>query len=300
MDMVLGVAVASVLILFSVTLRAGIGATWLNRLGAKPRHPEAPDVTPEMAIDAMDPATTSLTTVLRAADIPSAAATPPAGHPPRRPAPLPRRAHRDPRTARSRAAGPAGAVRQPLRPAEHDRLCALLEACSIVPAQREAEDAAPAAGSSSMAETIVHSPQREALASEPVAAAAEDDQAEDESRRAVEEVFAIAAQLRRRSEDEARATARAGADPEAGWRTKDPSPATREVTIIADELAQRWAVEAVNRAAEQARIDTEARLAASRSGAPAAGFDPTGPGRVHPASDHAPARPAGRELGRSA
>jgi hypothetical protein len=190
-------------------------------------------------------------------------------------------------------------VRQPLRPAEHDRLCALLEACSIVPAQVEAEDAAPAAGPSPMAETIVHSPQREALASEPVAAAAEDDQAEDQSRRAVEEVFAIAAaQLRRRSEEEARATARAGADPEARWRTKkDPSPAAREVTRIADELAQRWAVEAVNRAAEQARIDTEARLAASRSGAPTAGSDPTGLARVHPASDHAPhiARPAGRE-----
>jgi hypothetical protein len=273
MDMVLGVAVASVLILFSVTLRAGIGATWLNRLGAKPWRPDAPGVTAATATDPMDPATTSLTTVLRAADIPSAAATPPAGHPPRRPAPLPRRAHRDPRTARSRAAGPAGAVRQPLRPAEHDRLCALLEACSIVPAQVEAEDAAPAAGPSSMAETIVHSPQREALASEPVVAAAEDrhEQVEDQSRRAVEEVLAIAAaQLRRRSEEEARTTARAGADPEPRWRTKDPSPATREVTIIADELAQRWAVEAVNRAAEQARIDTEARLAASRSGAPTA------------------------------
>jgi hypothetical protein len=290
MDMLLGVGVASVLILFSVALRAGIGATWLNRLGAKPRHPEAPDVTPVMAIDAMDEATPSLTTVLRAADVPSAAAPP--ASPPRRPALPPRRAHRDTRTARSRAAGPA--VRQPLRPTEHDQLCALLEACSIVPAQvePEAEPAAPAAGASA---TIVHLPESTARASAPVATA--DDRADDGSGRAVEEVFAIAAQLRRRSE-EARATPRA--DTEAGWRTKDASPATREVTIIADELAQRWAVEAVNRAAEQARIDTEARLAASRSGAPAAGFDPTGPGRVHPASDHAPARPAGRELGRSA
>jgi len=150
-----------------------------------------------------------------------------------------------------------------------------------------------------MAETIVHSPQRAARASEPVATAAADDQADDESRRAVEEVFAIAAaQLRRRSEEEARATARAGADPEARGRTKDPSPATREVTIIADELAQRWAVETVNRAAEQARIDTEARLAASRSGAPTAGSDPTGLARVHPAPRIA--GPAGRELWRSA
>jgi hypothetical protein len=62
------------------------------------------------------------------------------------------------------------------------------------------------------------------------------------------------------------------------------------VTIIADELAQHWAVEAVNRAAEQARIDTEARLAASRSGAPTA------------TSDHASpiAWPAGQELWRRA
>ena len=53
MDMVLGVAVASALILFSVTLRAGIGATWVNRLGAKPWRPDAPSVTAATATDLM-------------------------------------------------------------------------------------------------------------------------------------------------------------------------------------------------------------------------------------------------------
>jgi len=246
MDILLGVAVGGVLILSSVTLRAGVGATWLSRLRAKLRPPDAPDVPAATAIDPMGDAAVPLTTVLRAADIPPGAAPPAASLLSRRPALPPRRASRDPRTALSRAAGPAGAVRQPLRSAEHDALCALLEACSIVPAQAEPE-----------AETVVHIPRRAARASEAVAAAQDRrDQAEDESHRAVEEVFAIAAaQLRRRSEEEMlRETA--GADTEGKvWPTKKgPSPATREVTRIADELAQHWAVEAVNRTAEQARV----------------------------------------------
>jgi hypothetical protein len=278
MDMVLGVAVAGALILFSVTLRAGIGATWVNRLGARPWRSDAPGVAAASAIDLTDPAAMSLTTVLRAADI-AAAATPAACLPPRRPAPPLRRARRDPRTTRSRAAGPAPALRQPLWPPEHDALYALLESFSIVPAQGETEvepeakTAAPAAEPCSMAATIVHLPPREALASTRKAAAALDrhGQADDQSRRAVEEVFAIAAaQLRRRSEEEA-----------LGAAARDSSQATREVNRIADELAQHWAVEAVNRAAEQARLDTEARLAASRSGAPPATSSDT--------------RPAGRE-----
>jgi uncharacterized membrane protein YccC len=75
----------------------------------------------------------------------------------------------------------------------------------------------------------------------------------------------------------------------AAWRAVEG-----RLTALPPDAARQ---EAVNRAAEQARIDTEARLAASRSGAPTAGSDPTGVARVHPASDHAPhiARPAGRE-----
>jgi hypothetical protein len=299
MDIALGVAVGGVLILFSLTLRAGMGAAWLNRLGAKLRRPDAPDVPGATAIDAMGEATVPLATVLRAAGISPVAAPAPEFLPPPRPALPPRRASRDQRAARSRAAGPASAVRQPLRPAEHDKLCALLEACSIVPAQGEVEPVAPAAAPSPMvAETIVHIPEDRAPASGPMTPVAENHQAEDESRRAVEEVSAIAAaQLRRRLEEVLRVAP--GADAEAKGRTrKDPSPATREVTRIADELAQHWAVEAVNRTAEKARIDTEARRAASPSIAPTAtGFGTTGVAPVDPAWDHTlpTARSAGRE-----